>query len=432
MYVFVIGTNAAASAVAQALYKVCDVTPPRVRRWACHLCHLSHGGAYEQIAAAMERQRFTLFYGYPWSHPACETFMRVQFPDAIWIQADVELEGKLTPLCCEPADCTFATVGAAPPEAAEHAYVAFAEAVSRLPPRMFEPAWSFPCQCSRLRLVNANSWMATQAAQTQSVNFRDTCCFTVEPSGTDTDLRIYQDFEFRRADALHRERNIAWHIEPDCVSAGCEADVRAHAPLSCSRVYMHSDAVPCGARWIPDADIQISVPKLPLASIVMSMKTYAPGHALRHQVKAAFREDARLRCFGSGGDGVKLGTKTPATQPYMYHVVIENDRVKGLWTEKLIDALVCKCVVLYWGAPDVFEWFNPGSIIPFDSTEDLLGCLNEMSTDDYAARAASIEQNWHRAQARVSYFDNLALDTDVLSVPHGNVLACSNTMQAAK
>lgn len=52
-------------------------------------------------------------------------------------------------------------------------------------------------------------------------------------------------------------------------------------------------------------------------------------------------------------------------KPYKFVIACENSRINGYITEKLINAVLARCVPIYLGAPDIFEdgVFNPKSMI---------------------------------------------------------------------
>ena len=78
----------------------------------------------------------------------------------------------------------------------------------------------------------------------------------------------------------------------------------------------------------------------------------------------------------------------------------------------------------YSANPDVHSWFLSESIIPFSSIEQLTGLLDGMSAVDYAAKAAVVELNFHRAQAWTHMDDGILLETDFLSTAPFSVSAC--------
>ena len=104
----------------------------------------------------------------------------------------------------------------------------------------------------------------------------------------------------------------------------------------------------------------------------------------------------------------------------MYAIVIENCIEDGYWTEKLVDSLLLKCVVFYWGASNVHAWFAPESVVPFSSIDELLLLLDTMSADDYAAKTEAIERNYHR----IGLDDGVLIETNFMSVATYDVTAC--------
>jgi hypothetical protein len=53
----------------------------------------------------------------------------------------------------------------------------------------------------------------------------------------------------------------------------------------------------------------------------------------------------------------------------MFSVCIENSSERNYFTEKLIDCFAQKVIPIYWGAPNVSEFFDPDGII-FCKTHD--------------------------------------------------------------
>lgn len=51
---------------------------------------------------------------------------------------------------------------------------------------------------------------------------------------------------------------------------------------------------------------------------------------------------------------------------YRYSLCCENTIERNHFTEKLVDAILCECLVFYYGCPNIFEFFPEGSIILID------------------------------------------------------------------
>lgn len=146
--------------------------------------------------------------------------------------------------------------------------------------------------------------------------------------------------------------------------------------------------------WI-DPDRKIDMTKTANLSIIASAKTQLPGHKLRHQVVDWIRSkgiDAAIL-----GRGYKpFDEKHEGLAPYRYTVVIENSREQGYRSEKLLDALACKTIPIYWGAPDIGQEFEARGLILCETFEDLCRAIEYADEAGYEARRQFIEENWLR------------------------------------
>lgn len=156
-------------------------------------------------------------------------------------------------------------------------------------------------------------------------------------------------------------------------------------------------AIPNGAPFIagfsfvaPSDDIPAH--KTQMTSIIASAKRIYEGHRLRHAViDEARAQNLSLDVMGRGYRPIE--DKTEGLAPYRYTVVIENSREPSYITEKLIDALRCRAVPIYWGAPDVGRIFDPAGLIECATRDDILTALRQTSAEDYDSRRPAIEAN---------------------------------------
>jgi len=63
---------------------------------------------------------------------------------------------------------------------------------------------------------------------------------------------------------------------------------------------------------------------------------------------------------------------------FKFVIAFENNAVKGYITEKLSNAYLAGTIPIYWGAPDVNEYFNPDSMINCNHFESLQDCANRV------------------------------------------------------
>jgi len=87
-----------------------------------------------------------------------------------------------------------------------------------------------------------------------------------------------------------------------------------------------------------------------------------------------------------------------------FHIAIESTKIKNYFTEKLIDAFITKTVPIYWGCPNIGEFFNEKGIIQADSTQDMIDKINELTPETYESMLPYIEENFEIAKGYASSF----------------------------
>ena len=109
-----------------------------------------------------------------------------------------------------------------------------------------------------------------------------------------------------------------------------------------------------------------SIPKTKLLSVITSSKMMSEGHRRRlefaKRLKTHFGD--KIDLFGRGLDEVE--DKWDALADYRYHVAMENSAVDHYWTEKLADAFLAGCHPIYYGCPNVTDYFPSGSLTSID------------------------------------------------------------------
>jgi len=119
--------------------------------------------------------------------------------------------------------------------------------------------------------------------------------------------------------------------------------------------------VPFGGCWIPDEKWGMH-PKTKLVSMIYSGKNFMEGHKLRHQIAATIPAADR---FGHGA-GKPLICKSEGLADYQFSVVIENDRAPNYFTEKLLDCFALGTIPVYWGCPNIGDFFDAAGILTLD------------------------------------------------------------------
>ncbi|WP_317055608.1 glycosyltransferase family 10 domain-containing protein [Roseovarius rhodophyticola] len=138
-----------------------------------------------------------------------------------------------------------------------------------------------------------------------------------------------------------------------------------------------------------------------MCSLIASGKRDLSGHALRHNTVDWVREE------GLDVDVMGLGyqpfdKKSDGLSPFRYSIVIENVRERNYFTEKLIDAVLCQSVPIYWGCPNLADFMDVSGIVICETEKDVRAAVLAMSEDGYAARLPGLLK---AQKAAASYAD---------------------------
>jgi len=144
-------------------------------------------------------------------------------------------------------------------------------------------------------------------------------------------------------------------------------------------------------RWAvdPKDDADVSK-KLFAVSYLTSSKTMCAGHLLRHEVFNSLPPYVVKHMSPPEID------KQSMLYPFQFSIIMENVRRNNWITEKLVDCLVSRTIPIYWGAPNVGEYFNIDGIITFSTIPELLGVLGSLTPKAYSDRLSAVEENLHK------------------------------------
>jgi hypothetical protein len=79
-----------------------------------------------------------------------------------------------------------------------------------------------------------------------------------------------------------------------------------------------------------------------------------------------------------------VADKIDFIRKYKFNLALENSRVPGYVTEKIMEAFVARTVPIYWGAPDVVRDFNPAAFVnvsDYESTDSFVAALRRIDND---------------------------------------------------
>eukprot|EP00415_Alexandrium_ostenfeldii_P002527 UN2527 len=80
-------------------------------------------------------------------------------------------------------------------------------------------------------------------------------------------------------------------------------------------------------------------------------------------------------------------------------LVIENSRHPNYFTEKLLDALLARCVPIYWGCENLRDFFDTEGVIEVrGGLEEIMAVCQGLTEEDYVVRARSLASNFELAK----------------------------------
>jgi hypothetical protein len=120
-----------------------------------------------------------------------------------------------------------------------------------------------------------------------------------------------------------------------------------------------------------------------LASVILSRKTGTPGHRKRVKFLKYLKKELRgdLDIFGVGYNEIE--DKWDGISPCKYYFAIENSCYPDYWTEKLSDCFLAGAYPLYYGCPNIFDYFPQNCLKVIDinnpkkAISDITSAINQ-------------------------------------------------------
>ena len=168
-----------------------------------------------------------------------------------------------------------------------------------------------------------------------------------------------------------------------------------------------------GTTWIkdytfPDKEFTISA--------LVGGKLMADGHYLRQDVLGHRDSIVTPKNFytsshfpprvGSLGLNILGDDKIPLFNS-QFHICIENTKRLNWFTEKLIDCMVTKTVPIYWGCPNIGDWFNLDGMLIVNNLEDIINVSNSLTENTYNEKLDAINENYEIAKKLATIDDRL-------------------------
>tara|TARA_B100000131_G_C18025099_1_gene576115 strand:+ start:199 stop:1080 length:882 start_codon:yes stop_codon:yes gene_type:complete len=132
-------------------------------------------------------------------------------------------------------------------------------------------------------------------------------------------------------------------------------------------------------------------------------KNDMPGHNLRweiydrrDEVKIPTKFFDVLEDTKDGGD-LDLSAKRVMWDGSMFHLSLENSQDSSYITEKVLDAFLTKTIPIYWGAPKIGEYFDEKGFFTFETADEAIEKMNNLTEKDYYDRKKYVDKNYKLA-----------------------------------
>jgi hypothetical protein len=142
-------------------------------------------------------------------------------------------------------------------------------------------------------------------------------------------------------------------------------------------------AIPNACPWVKDIGIH---KKNNMLSMIGSHKNMCSGH--RYRLGWIEKLKNQIPIYGWGHN--QIMTKDIGFKDFYFSICMENDNYPSIFTEKITDAFAMGTIPIFWGTPDIGNYFNENGIIKL--TDDFN--ISDLSVDLYHSKMDAILQNY--------------------------------------
>lgn len=161
-----------------------------------------------------------------------------------------------------------------------------------------------------------------------------------------------------------------------------------------------------GQSRILDIDAKI-YEKCEEMSMIASHKTMSIGHQFRHEIITKYSKSHPFDVWGSGYR--PFSDKLVALKDYRYSICVMNSSADNYFTEVIMDCFRVGTVPIFWGCPNISEYFDDRGIIKFSNLNDLEDILKFLKENpDYMPPMESIVNNFVAVKKYINTDDNVA------------------------
>lgn len=152
---------------------------------------------------------------------------------------------------------------------------------------------------------------------------------------------------------------------------------------------------PYAGTWIDSLDWGIK-PKSKLCSMLIGSKMATEGHKLRHEIADMIEANGYgVDFYGVRGTpvGYSAETKLQVLENYCFSIVTETCYEDNLFTEWLLDCFAVGTIPIYWGCPNLSQFFEAKGVLQFDTLYRLEKILAGLSFEKWTQQLNAVYLN---------------------------------------
>ena len=137
-------------------------------------------------------------------------------------------------------------------------------------------------------------------------------------------------------------------------------------------------------------------PKTKMISMACSGKTSCDGHIERLRIARLLKD--KIDTYGRF-DGGTYVDDSEIYSPYKFNIAMENYSDGYYFTEKILNCFATKTIPVYYGCPNISEFFNNKGIFQVKDTENILKVVDvilEHGDLIYESLKDAVEENYKR------------------------------------
>tara|TARA_R110000822_G_scaffold158484_1_gene298020 strand:+ start:750 stop:2423 length:1674 start_codon:yes stop_codon:yes gene_type:complete len=177
--------------------------------------------------------------------------------------------------------------------------------------------------------------------------------------------------------------------------------------FSCLNKNIHTKEWPI----LADETLRSIYPKSKLLSCISSNKSFLEGHKKRltfvnHILSTEYNNYVDM--FGMGFNPIK--GKIEGLKDYKFSIAIENSYADNECSEKISDCFLTGTIPIYYGTPNIGDYFDVGGIFTFTTNEELEDIVKDITLNGdkiYNDKIKSIQSNYELAIKYTLNFDQI-------------------------